>query len=183
MKREELKNLGLSDEQINGVMAIHNTDNTTWQNQMNAANTRLAQFEGVDVQALTTERDSLKQQLADKDRSFAMENFFRDVQFSSGLAKDAAYAQFKAKNFTLKDGKFEQADAWLADLKKTEPGAFAVENDNQGQTPAQNQPQANPAPTQNQGIITTGMVHQGQSQPAQTDFDKYFQELNPGLKF
>ncbi|WP_460413992.1 phage scaffolding protein [Lacticaseibacillus paracasei] len=53
MKREELKGLGLSDEQVDKVMGIHGTDVNDLKGQ---------------VSQLTTERDALKQRTADSDK-------------------------------------------------------------------------------------------------------------------
>lgn len=53
MKREELKGLGLSDEQVDKVMGIHGTDVNDLKGQ---------------VSQLTTERDALKQRAADSDK-------------------------------------------------------------------------------------------------------------------
>lgn len=53
MKREELKGLGLSDEQVDKVMGIHGADVNELKGQ---------------VSQLTTERDGLKQRTADSDK-------------------------------------------------------------------------------------------------------------------
>lgn len=53
MKREELKGLGLSDEQVDKVMVIHGTDVNELKGQ---------------VSQLTTERDGLKQRVSDSDK-------------------------------------------------------------------------------------------------------------------
>ena len=53
MKREDLKNLGLTDEQIKKVMAEHGKDITSLQEKVNG---------------LTNERDGLKSQLDERDK-------------------------------------------------------------------------------------------------------------------
>ncbi|MCL8203629.1 phage scaffolding protein [Ligilactobacillus agilis] len=53
MKREDLKKLGLSDEQIEGVMSAHGKDITSLQEKVNG---------------LTNERDGLKSQLDERDK-------------------------------------------------------------------------------------------------------------------
>ncbi|WBM89740.1 hypothetical protein [Lacticaseibacillus phage P7.1] len=53
MKREELKGLGLSDEQVDKVMVIHGTDVNELKGQ---------------VSQLTTERDGLKQRVSESDK-------------------------------------------------------------------------------------------------------------------
>jgi len=90
-----------------------------------------------------TDTEALEQRLKDQQTEFenskATETFFADVEFSSQLAKDAAIAQFKAKNFKLVDGVFEGGKEWLEDLRKTSPDGFKVAE------PAKNDP-ANPKP-------------------------------------
>lgn len=63
MKREELKKLGLTDEQIDAVMDEHGKE----------INAQKATIEQKDQQitALTTERDGLKTQVADRDKDIA----------------------------------------------------------------------------------------------------------------
>ena len=56
MKREDLKNLGLTDEQIEKVMAEHGKDITSLQEKVNG---------------LTNERDGLKSQLDERDQQLA----------------------------------------------------------------------------------------------------------------
>ena len=53
MKREDLKKLGLSDEQIEGMMSAHGKDITSLQEKVNG---------------LTSERDGLKSQLDERDQ-------------------------------------------------------------------------------------------------------------------
>lgn len=60
MKREELKNLGLTDEQIKFVMDENGKD-------INAQKTIVEQKDQ-QIAALTTERDGLKTQVADRDK-------------------------------------------------------------------------------------------------------------------
>ena len=63
MKREELEKLGLTKEQIDAVMGIHGAD-------VEANKTTLRTREET-ITALTTERDGLKTQVADRDKDIA----------------------------------------------------------------------------------------------------------------
>lgn len=63
MKREELKNLGLSDEQITFVMDENGKD-------VNALKATIEQRDQT-ITALTTERDGLKDQVANRDKDIA----------------------------------------------------------------------------------------------------------------
>lgn len=73
-----------------------------------------------------------KNQLAEQQNAFvrerATEKFFSGVEFSSALAKDAAMAQFKAKNFALDNGTFIGATEWINELRTTAPDAFKQDN-------------------------------------------------------
>ena len=63
MKREELEKLGLTKEQIDGVMAINGTDVEVGKKTLTAKEEQIA--------ALTTERDGLKTQVSDRDKDIA----------------------------------------------------------------------------------------------------------------
>lgn len=55
----------------------------------------------------------------------ATERFFANVDFASSLAKKAAIADFKSKQYKLKDdGTFEGADGYIDQLRKDDPDAF-----------------------------------------------------------
>lgn len=80
---------------------------------------------------------ALQKKLDDQAMDFAIEQTFAGVEFSSGLARKAAIADFRAKGYKLgEDGKFKEADAYFEQLRKDEPGAFKVKgggNDDDGQ--------------------------------------------------
>ena len=80
-----------------------------------------------------TDTEALNQKLKDQKTEFettkAIESFFADVQFSSHLAKEAAIAQFKAKQFKLVDGTFQGGKEWLEELRTSSPDAFKASED------------------------------------------------------
>lgn len=79
----------------------------------------------------TTDLQSkLTQQKQEFDTQRATEKFFEGVKFSSALARDAAIAQFKAKQFKLDGESFLGGKEWLEDLKKNSPDAFKTEEQN-----------------------------------------------------
>ena len=99
MKREDLKNLGLTDEQIEKVMAEHGKDITSLQEKVNG---------------LTNERDGLKSQLGEWDKQLdSLQKSSRDVddlneqikQLQSDNKKDNEELQNKlatqTKNFKI----------------------------------------------------------------------------------
>lgn len=82
----------------------------------------------------STDTAELQQKLRDQATEFetskATEAFFNDVEFSSQLAREAAIAQFKSKDFKLENGTFQGGKEWLEELRKNSPDAFkAVEAD------------------------------------------------------
>lgn len=82
----------------------------------------------------STDTAELQQRLRDQATEFetskATEAFFNGVKFSSQLAREAAIAQFKSKDFKLENGTFQGGKEWLEELRKNSPDAFkAVEPD------------------------------------------------------
>lgn len=166
MKREFIKTTipGITDEQLDAIMREHG-------NAINAHKDTITTHEAT-IQALTTERDGLKGQVADLGKDIkalqdaakgneglsaklselqtkydtdtaalqqkldeqrsvhATERFFAGVEFTSNLARNAAMADFRSRNFKLKDdGTFDGADGYLDQLKKDNPAAFKVTDD------------------------------------------------------
>lgn len=161
MKREDLRKIGLTDEQVDQVMAING-------DEVNASKAIIAQRDE-QIKTLTTERDGLKDQVAarDKDiadvkktagdnsaltqqlselqtkynedtaklqkslddqaRAHAIEGLFGKIEFTSAFAKRAAMKEFEAAGLEFKDGKFTDADATIAKMKKDNPDAFKAE--------------------------------------------------------
>lgn len=154
MKREDLEKLGLSEEQINGVMklkssaigdidALNNkitqltTDKGNLQTQLDDANKEIQSYKDMDI-------DSIKQSASDwetkynkviqeqKDaqaksiRDERTNAFFNDIKFASESAKAGVIAQFNAKDFKYDEEskKFLGASEWLNDLKEKDSGAF-----------------------------------------------------------
>jgi hypothetical protein len=89
LKREELKGLGLSDEQVDKVMGIHGTDVNDLKGQ---------------VSQLTTERDALKQRAADSDKQL------NELKAAHKDDKDfqAEIDKLKADNKAKDDAAFKQ---------------------------------------------------------------------------
>lgn len=163
MKREDLKAKGLTDEQIDFVMAENGKDI----NALKDANAQKDQ----QITALTTERDGLKTQLADRDkdiedlkkqkgntdelnqkltdlqtkydtdtqalrdkmdaqaRSHAAEQFYGNVEFTSGFAKKAAIKEFMEAGLEFKDGAYVDADKFLEKQRADNPDAFKAKED------------------------------------------------------
>lgn len=86
---------------------------------------------------------ALQNKLDEERGDRATESAFKDVKFSSNAARSAAISAFKAKGYKLgEDGKYAEAAGFIEQLKKDDPGAFVVE-DNQ---PPANDGAQNPPP-------------------------------------
>lgn len=141
MKPEDLKALGLNDDQVQKVFAMNGTDMndlkqqvTTLTTERDAARSQLGEankkLEGYDpewrVKAEKAENDA-KEQVAALQNDFAAQTAISAVKFSSESAKKAFLADLKAKKLPLQEGKLLGFDDYLANYKKNDPGAFAPE--------------------------------------------------------
>ncbi len=120
MKTEDLKALGLNDDQVQKVFAMNGTDMNDLKQQ---------------VATLTTERDAARTQLAEADQKvaemkagYAATSAASSLKFTSDSAKKAFLADLNAKKLPLQDdGTLLGFDDYVASYKKTDPGAFAPE--------------------------------------------------------
>lgn len=191
MKREELRAIeGLTEEQINQIMNVHQNDVTNWNNRLQAQETQITnlnakvkEFDGVDVaklqKDLTDMQNKYNSDMAAKDKDFAKQMYFNGIQFTSKLAKSAAMAEFNKKNLEFKEGQFVGADEFINELKKDNPTAFVTEKSGEG---AQAQTQ------QQQTQQTTNPFSSGMAQGSATGSDVLdpvtarFKELNPNIQ-
>lgn len=141
MKTEDLKALGLNDDQVQKVFAMNGTELndlkqqvTTLTTERDAARSQLGEankkLEGYDpewrAKAEKAENDA-KEQVAALQNDFAAQTAISAVKFSSESAKKAFLSDLKAKNLPLQEGKLLGFDDYLANYKKNDPGAFAPE--------------------------------------------------------
>lgn len=141
MKTEDLKALGLNDDQVQKVFAMNGTDMndlkqqvTTLTTERDAARSQLDEankkLEGYDpewrAKAEKAENDA-KEQVAALQNDFAAQTAISAVKFSSESAKKAFLSDLKAKRLPLQEGKLLGFDDYLANYKKNDPGAFAPE--------------------------------------------------------
>lgn len=141
MKRDEVKAIvtSITDEQLTQIMDLHGADIesqkqtiTTLTTERDAARTQLGEankkLEGYDPdwksKAEKAENDA-KAQVAELHSEFAAQTAVSGVKFSSESAKKAFLADLKAKKMPVQDGRLLGFDDFLADYKKTDPGAFA----------------------------------------------------------
>ena len=142
MKREDLKEFNLTDEQVQKIMDLHGADLerqkqtiTTLTTERDAARTQLAdankKLEGYDPEWKTKAEQAQQKaaaQVSALKADYAAENAAAGLKFSSASAKKAFLSDLKAKNLPLQDdGTLLGFDDYVASYKKTDPGAFAPE--------------------------------------------------------
>lgn len=141
MKTEDLKALGLNDDQVQKVFAMNGTDLndlkqqiTTLTTERDAARSQLGEankkLEGYDPDWKTKAdqaEQKAKAQVAELQQDFAAQTAAAGVKFFSESAKKAFLADLKDKKLTLQEGKLLGFDDYLANYKKSDPGAFAPE--------------------------------------------------------
>lgn len=121
--------------------------------QLADANATIESYKGMDIDGIKKsaaeweqkhkdDTAALQKQLDDQAKEFAAKTYLGGFQYTDDLVKEAIYAKFMAKNFTLgQDGKFDGADAFMEELKKTYPSSFANPT---GGNPAGGDPKGNP---------------------------------------
>ena len=142
MKTEDLKALGLSDEQVQRVFAMNGEEMNglkasvaTLTAERATARTSLAdankKLEGYDPEWKAKAAQAQQQadkQVAELKAGYAADSAASGLKFTSDSAKKAFLSDLKAKNLPLQDdGTLLGFDDYVASYKKTDPGAFAPE--------------------------------------------------------
>lgn len=142
MKTEDLKALGLNDDQVQRVFAMNGEDmNGLKANvakltaERDAAREQLAdankKLEGYDPEwktKATQAQQQAEQQIAELKASHAAASAAAGLKFSSESAKKAFLADLTAKKLTLQDdGTLLGFDDFVKSYKQADPGAFAQE--------------------------------------------------------
>lgn len=179
MKREDLRKIeGLSDEMINQIMSLHQTDVASWNERIasqntaiadrdtiiNTLNAKVSKYDGIDIDKLQKDFSDLQNKynadMTAKDRKYAKEKLFDGYKWTSSLARQGAMLEFDSKNLEFKDGKFEKADDFFNALKTSNPDAFG-----------------------DSGVGSTGFDHgDGNDLDGLSGVEKAFYSLNPQLK-
>ena len=140
MKREFLKNLGLTDEVIDSIMVENgkdieaekkktiqnkldtvNTELTTVKEQLTNANTTIQSYKDMDIEGIKQsaeewktkyEEDTKKLQndLKAKDYDYAVREYMNSFKFIDDEVKDLVVNKFKEKGFKCEEVKFLGAD-------------------------------------------------------------------------
>lgn len=140
MKREDLKEFNLTDEQVQKIMDLHGADLerqkqtiTTLTTERDAARTQLAdankKLEGYDPdwkQKAADAEQKAAAQLSALKADYAAENAAAGLKFSSASAKKAFLAELKGKGLALQDdGKLLGFEDFVKEYKTSDPDAFA----------------------------------------------------------
>ena len=140
MKTEDLKALGLNDDQVQHVFALHGEDLNalkasvaTLTAERDTARTNLAdankKLEGYDPdwkQKAEQARQQAEQQVGELKRQYAATRAADGLTFTSESAKRQFLADLAAKKLPVQDdGTMLGFDDYVASYKKTDPGAFA----------------------------------------------------------
>ena len=140
MKTEDLKALGLNDDQVQHVFALHGEDLNalkasvaTLTAERDTARTNLAdankKLEGYDPdwkqKAAQAQKDA-DQQVADLKARYAETRAAAGLKFSSEGARKSFMADLAAKKLSMQeDGSLLGFDDFVKSYKQTDPGAFA----------------------------------------------------------
>lgn len=141
MKTEDLKALGLNDDQVQKVFAMNGaemndlkqqvatltTERDTARTQLGDANKKLEGYDP-DLKTKAAEAENqAKAQVAELQHDFAAQSAVSGVKFSSESAKKAFLSDLKAKKLPVQEGKLLGFDDYLKSYKESDPGAFAQE--------------------------------------------------------
>lgn len=149
MKTEKLQEKGLTQEQIDFVMAENgkdldklqkenkelSADRDTWKQKAETAEETLKSFEGIDPEKIQGELDgwkkkaeeaeeNAKKQIYERDFSDALKAELEGIQFTSEAAKRDVMAQIKAAELKLKDGKILGLSDLIEQIKQKDATAF-----------------------------------------------------------
>lgn len=155
MKREFLTGLGLESGVVDQIMTENGKDIeglkaqlsiqkglvTDLTGQLSTANGELDKLKGVDVDALTRERDTYKTQyeqaLKDKDTAVAqvkydsaLDAYLGKYKFSSSFARDGIRAALADKKLKISDkGEFDGIEDVMKQLQESHKDAFVITED------------------------------------------------------
>lgn len=152
MKTEDLKAQGLTDEQIQFVMAENGKDlkkfqkeNETltserdnWKQKAETAEETLKKFDGIDPEQMKSEVETWKQKAQDAEKDYqqkiydrdfndALKTAFDEIKFSSDAAKRAVMAEVREAGLKLNDGKILGLNDLIGQIKEKDASAFVDE--------------------------------------------------------
>lgn len=150
MKAEELKEKGLTDDQIKFVMDEFEKESEKvtkaedeakkWKTQAETAEETLKKFEGIDPEGIQSELETWKEKVRTQEEDYKKELYERDFadalktelaqyKFSSESARDAITAQIQKAGLKLTEGKIMGLSDMMATIKEKDPYAFVNESE------------------------------------------------------
>lgn len=143
MKTEDLKALGLNDEQVQRVFAMNGeemnglkasaetlkAERDAARNQLDAANKKLEGYDPDWKTKAEQAQQQAEQQVGALKARYAASNAAAGLKFSSSSARKAFLADLNAKNLPLQDdGSLLGFDDFVKSYKQADPDAFASES-------------------------------------------------------
>lgn len=155
MRTEDLKVQGLTEEQINFVMAENGkdvnavraklttaeTERDTYKKQAEDAQVEIKSYKDMDIEGIKTKAADWEKKYNDDTKALqdkldaqvygaALDKFVDGYQFTSELAKKAVVTELKEKGFKLDGSTLLGAKDFMEELKTNNPTAFAEEDTN-----------------------------------------------------
>lgn len=142
MKTEELKALGLDEEQVQKVFALNGAEMNDLKRQVSAltaerdaaktqlqeANTKLEGYDPEWKQKAKQAQQQADQQVLELKARYAETNAAASLKFSSAGARKAFLADLAEKKLPVQsDGTLLGFEEYVASYKKTDPGTFAAD--------------------------------------------------------
>lgn len=155
MNTEQLKELGLTDDQVKSVFAMNGADieqikakSTGFENEIHSlkeqlekanetienANLEIESFKTMDIDGIKAKAEEWKtkyeQTEAEKSEiqnKYRAESFANSLQFSSNSAKKAFIQDFLNANLPIQNDTYLGAEDFVKNYRESDPGAFKVE--------------------------------------------------------
>lgn len=141
MKTEDLKALGLTDEQVQRVFAMNGADvnrekqaaetakaeRDAIRPQLDEANTKLKGYDPDWQQKATDAQKAADAKVAELQAGYAAQNAAAGLHFTSASAKKAFMADLAAKNLPLQGDSLLGFDDFVKTYRENDPGAFAAD--------------------------------------------------------
>ena len=153
MKTEDLKTQGLTEEQINFVMAENGkdvnavraklttaeTERDTYKKQAEDAQVEIKSYKDMDIEGIKTKAADWEKKYNDDTKALqdkldaqvygaALDKFVDGYQFTSELAKKAVVTELKEKGFKLDGTTLLGGKDFMEELKTNNPTAFVEED-------------------------------------------------------
>lgn len=151
MTKEQLQELGLSEEQISGVFKLNGLaikavqeKNTALEQEvadtkqlLETANTKIEGFADLDVDKIKKEAEDYKTALEktklenearinELKYEAKVKDYLQNYKFASERVKNSIYNDIKSKEFKLEGDKLLGVEEYLKDLQTNEPESFAT---------------------------------------------------------